>query len=262
MRNLKFPEIDKKIQQSVYGAWGGSNSNEPPNFNQLNSLNEMPNGGWYDNGDGITIISNGSGGSGGYGSGGNWDYGDNGSYDNGGYWGDPGGSGGGSEYYQEVTNWTTNDFFDHYHNGNGEEVSLTSMGLRDEVIASDVYLQMMTNVNNQIENFVHDQVSKGSNYSGKFEFTWDFNNVYDFTSTSGLFAIGRATISGVFLGSFVIDEAGKINVNGTIDLDFHDRFEDPWDIINLTNGSWDPTGVPYDINDSWQQQIQMEDIRP
>jgi hypothetical protein len=50
MRNLKFPEIDKKIQQSVYGAWGGSNSNEPPN------------GGWFDNGDGITIISNGSGG--------------------------------------------------------------------------------------------------------------------------------------------------------------------------------------------------------
>ncbi|MFH6987868.1 hypothetical protein ACHRVW_08995 [Flavobacterium collinsii] len=258
MRNLKFPEIDKKIQQSVYGAWGGSNSNEPPPID----------GGWLDN---VNVGPSGgsSGGSGGYGSGGSWDFGDNGFYDNGGYWGDAGSEsessdaiGGGSEYYQEVTNWTTNDFFDHYHNGNGEEVSLTSMGLRDEVIASDVYLQMMTNVNNQIENFVHDQVSKGSNYSGKFEFTWDFNNVYDFTSTSGLFAIGRATISGVFLGSFVIDEAGKINVNGTIDLDFHDRFEDPWDIINLTNGSWDPTGVPYDINDSWQQQIQMEDIRP
>ncbi|GIQ60554.1 hypothetical protein Flavo103_36900 [Flavobacterium collinsii] len=83
MRNLKFPEIDRKIQQSVYGAWGGSNSNEPPN------------GGWFDNGDGITIISNGSGGSDSYGSGGSWDYGNNGSYDNGGYWGDSGGSGGG-----------------------------------------------------------------------------------------------------------------------------------------------------------------------
>jgi len=48
MRNLKFPEIDKKVQQSVYGAWGGSNSNDP-------NPPPPPNGGWYDNGDGITI---------------------------------------------------------------------------------------------------------------------------------------------------------------------------------------------------------------
>jgi hypothetical protein len=82
MKDLIFPEISKEIQQSVFGAWGGSNSNEPPN------------GGWYDNGDGITIISNGGGGSGG--SGGSWgDIGGNGGYDNGGYWGDQGGSGGG-----------------------------------------------------------------------------------------------------------------------------------------------------------------------
>ena len=88
MRNLKFPEIDKKIQQSVYGAWGGSNSNEPPPID----------GGWLDN---VNVGPSGgsSGSSGGnYGSGGSWDYGDNGSYDNGGYWGDSGGSGGGSGY--------------------------------------------------------------------------------------------------------------------------------------------------------------------
>lgn len=89
MRNLKFPEIEKKVQQSVYGAWGGSNSNDP-------------NGGWYDNGDGITIIGNGGGG-----SSGGWDYGDNGSYDDGGYWGDYGG-GGGSSY----------DFGDNFINSN------------------------------------------------------------------------------------------------------------------------------------------------
>ncbi|GIQ60558.1 hypothetical protein Flavo103_36940 [Flavobacterium collinsii] len=85
MRNLKFPEIDKKIQQSIYGAWGGSNSNEPPPID----------GGWLDN---VNVGPSGgsSGGSGGYGSGGSWDFGDNGFYDNGGYWGDPGGSGGGS----------------------------------------------------------------------------------------------------------------------------------------------------------------------
>ncbi|MBF4485720.1 hypothetical protein [Flavobacterium sp. CSZ] len=52
MTDLNFPEISKEIQQSVYGACGGSNSNDP-------------NAGWYDNGDGITIIGNGGSGGGG-----------------------------------------------------------------------------------------------------------------------------------------------------------------------------------------------------
>lgn len=77
MRNLKFPEIKKKVQQSVYGAWGGSNSNEP-----------VYDGGWLDE----VVIGGGDSG-GGSGSSGSWDYGDNGSYDNGGYWGDYGGGG-------------------------------------------------------------------------------------------------------------------------------------------------------------------------
>ena len=101
MRNLKFPEIDKKIQQSVYGAWGGSNSNEPPPID----------GGWLDN---VNVGPSGgsSGGSGGYGSGGSWDFGDNGFYDNGGYWGDAGSeseseSGSGSEFYGQIPNLPT-----------------------------------------------------------------------------------------------------------------------------------------------------------
>ncbi|MFH7017575.1 hypothetical protein [Flavobacterium sp. FlaQc-47] len=77
MRNLKFPEIEKKVQQSVYGAWGGSNSNEP-----------LYDGGWLDE-----VVIGGGGSGGGNGSSGSWDYGDNGSYDNGGYWGDYGGGG-------------------------------------------------------------------------------------------------------------------------------------------------------------------------
>lgn len=80
MKNLNFPEISKEIQQSVYGAWGGSNSNDP-------------NGGWFDNGDGITIITNpGSGGSGGSDGGFDWNS-LGGGNDNGGF--DFHGSGGG-----------------------------------------------------------------------------------------------------------------------------------------------------------------------
>ncbi|PRZ21575.1 hypothetical protein [Flavobacterium granuli] len=170
-----------------------------------------------------------------------------------------GGSAGGGDPTPE---WGISDFFGHYNNGNGEPVSLFDMGLRDDVISSDIYLQMMTNVNNQIENFVHNQVAQGSNYPGTFQFSWDFNNSYDFTLEAGLFAVGSATIAGQFSGTFTIDNEGKINVNGYLDLNFHDRFEDPWDLLNATNGSWDPTGTPYDINDNWQQEILMQNIVP
>ncbi|GGF28107.1 DUF6973 domain-containing protein [Flavobacterium limi] len=79
MKDLNFPEISKEIQQSVYGAWGGSQSNDP-------------NGGWYDNGDGITIITNPGGGSGG----GSGDWGSGGIGDDGGdQWDQPGSGGGG-----------------------------------------------------------------------------------------------------------------------------------------------------------------------
>ena len=169
-----------------------------------------------------------------------------------------GGFGGGGS----ISEWGIGDFFNHYNNGNGETVSLFEMGLRDDVVSSDIYLQMMTNVNNQIENFVHNQVAQGSNYPGTFQFSWDFNNSYDFTLETGLFAVGSATISGQFSGVFTIDNDGKINVNGSLDLNFHDRFEDPWDLLNATNGSWDPTGTPYDINENWQQEILMQNIIP
>lgn len=75
MSNLKFPEIEKKVQQSVYGAWGGSNSSSEITYD----------GGWLDE----VIIGGGSGG-----SSGDWDWGTNGN-DDGSNWGDQSGGGGG-----------------------------------------------------------------------------------------------------------------------------------------------------------------------
>ena len=114
MRNLKFPEIEKKVQQRIYGAWGSSNSNDP-NGGYID-LNEVIIGGGGSGGGGgidyyipldeVTVGGGGSGG--GSGSSGGWDYGDNGSYDNGGYWGDTGGSGGtSSELYGQIPNLPT-----------------------------------------------------------------------------------------------------------------------------------------------------------
>ncbi|WP_428228682.1 hypothetical protein [Flavobacterium sp.] len=104
MRNLKFPEIEKKVQQSIYGAWGSSNSNDP-NGGYIDLDEIIIGGGGSGGGGGIDyyipldeVIVGGGGSGGGSGSNGGWDYGNNGSYDNGGYWGDSGGSGGGAGY--------------------------------------------------------------------------------------------------------------------------------------------------------------------
>ncbi|MFK7001513.1 hypothetical protein V3470_10430 [Flavobacterium oreochromis] len=158
--------------------------------------------------------------------------------------------------------WGVSEFFNHYNNANGEPVNLNDIGLRDDVKNSDTYLQMMTNVNDQIEQYVHDYIAQNGPTDGPVGFVWDFNNSYDFTLNEDLFAIGSATFEGHFYGEFSIDDKGHINVSGILDLDFHDTFEDPWDLINMFPGSWDPTGTPFDIDDHWQQEILMYDIRP
>ena len=96
--------MKKKVQQSIYGAWGSSNSNDP-NGGYIDLDEVIIGGGGSGGGGGIDyyipldeVIVGGGGSGGGSGSSGGWDYGDNGSYDNGGYWGDTGGSGGEAGY--------------------------------------------------------------------------------------------------------------------------------------------------------------------
>lgn len=197
--------------------------------------------------------SSGSGGSGGGG----------GSDGGGSYWVDNNGDGiNDYDQTQDPPEWGMIDFFSHYDNGNGQAVNLNDMGLRDDVILSDVYLQIMTNVNNQIEALVHDQVAKGNNQPGTYQFTWDFNNTYDFTLVPDLFALGGSVLGGQFSGTYTLDADCNINVNGTLSMNFHTTFEDPWDIFNVIPGSWDGTGTPYSIDDNWEQEILMQNIKP
>jgi hypothetical protein len=179
------------------------------------------------------------------------------------YWVDNNGDGiNDADQTQDPQEWGLLDFFDHYNNGNGQAVTLDQMCLRDDVIASNVYLEIMTNVNNQIEALVHAQVAQGNNQPGTYQFTWDFNNTYDFTLAPDLFALGGSVLGGKFSGVYTLDANCNINVNGTLNVNFHTTFEDPWDIVNAAPGSWDPTGIPYSIDDTWQQEILMQNIKP
>lgn len=86
MKELNFPEISKEIQQSVYGAWGGSNS-QNQDVDYYIPLDEVVVGGGGGSGD-----SGGSGG--GFDWGGSGGIGDDGGYD----YGSGGGGGGGADY--------------------------------------------------------------------------------------------------------------------------------------------------------------------
>ncbi len=86
MKELNFPEISKEIQQSVYGAWGGSNS-QNQDVDYYIPLDEVVVGGGGGSGD-----SGGSGG--GFDWGGSGGIGDDGGYD----YGSGGGGGGSAEY--------------------------------------------------------------------------------------------------------------------------------------------------------------------
>lgn len=96
MKDLSFPEISKEVQQSVFGAWGGSNSQ---------SQDYDYDGGWLDE----VVVGGGgsSGGSGGSGGGFDWPGGGEG--------GDPGydygGGGGGGGGYDYGENFVSPDSF-------------------------------------------------------------------------------------------------------------------------------------------------------
>jgi len=153
--------------------------------------------------------------------------------------------------------WGNLDFLQHYFFGGGVPVHLDQIGLRDDVMRSDVYEQVMINVRDQITEYVQQQIALGSNYEGNFQFFWDFNNSYDFTLEDDLFAIGSATLEGDFQGQFVIDENGNISsISGELVINFTDYFQDPADLLNLIPGSWDPVGSnPFLILDSWTENL-------
>ena len=42
---------------------------------------------------------------------------------------------------------------------------------------------------------------------------------------------------------------------GIITYFFEDIFTDPYDLLNIIPGEWNPDGKPYKITDTWQKEI-------
>jgi len=237
MRNLSFPEISKEVQQSIYGAWGSSRSDDPTYYG--GSLDE------------VIVGPSGGGNSGGGGSS-DWGFGDDqNQYQGGGdnYGGS--GGGGGDLPSENQSEWSNSLFMDHYFHGNGQNVSLAAIGFEDDIRESNVYTEMLGRVNDQIEASIVSYIqAHGLQNNSTGPVQHEFVRSYGFTGDA--FAIGSATINGNVQGTFQIDSIGDVTWTAQIHMDFYDKFEDPYDVINAVPGSYDP-GTPYDIIGNWNE---------
>lgn len=117
---------------------------------------------------------------------------------------------------------------------------------------------------NDVNSQIVDEARKHA--SGGFEYR--FSKSYSFRPY--LFALGRATVSGIFRG--VVQYQDKMmSIAGTVDYLFHDKFTDPLDERQRAIGTSDPAaatpelleetehgGKYYDINGEWQTRFHAE----
>lgn len=74
---------------------------------------------------------------------------------------------------------------------------------------------------------------------------------------SGEWALGNVTISGEFYGD-VIKFGNRYFLIGKIHYSFYDIFTDPYDTFNLCPTAINWGGMPFEIQDSWTDTINVE----
>lgn len=105
---------------------------------------------------------------------------------------------------------TSMDMYNLYKNGQGKDVTLSQLGLIETIKKSVEKSTKTTGGKGTIqERFLNQLKSGGSTY---------FKRSYDFESD--VFAIGSATVSGVFNGTITETEDGKKHIEGIITYSF------------------------------------------
>jgi hypothetical protein len=173
--------------------------------------------------------------------------------------------------------WTDDDFFKHYKDFSGDDITLRETGyLKDVVEYFDKELGVYDRVNSQI---IDEAI-----ISGEGNFIYEFNNTYDLgkllpdfitpnqladLDNGVLFSFGESTISGTFIGDARREEEFLV-INGYITYDFYDEFADPYQLvesfdkvpfidrdeaIDIIETYTDTDGKPYKITDRWQTKF-------
>lgn len=233
MKNLEFPKISKKNQQSFFGAYGSAYSDDfwcdGGRGGELDTV-YITNYPSYDWGDTFGGEQN--------------DYPDADSYS--------GSSVNSDSGVEQVEPWGYEEFLAYYEGGDGAPVSLHQIGHFETIRNSSEFTELMERVNDQIEVKIQEYIDGGQASIGT-TIEYDFLNSYNFTSD--VFEIGSAYVSGVLSDlKFFTYPSGSIGWGGNIYLTFHDVFEDPLDIWDKIPGTFDYAD-PYIINESWTEMI-------
>ena len=155
----------------------------------------------------------------------------------------------GKDIYRKIDNegsakCSSLDMYCLYRSGQLKNITLRQLGLLDK-IQNVVEKGILTKkLGDPIQKRFLDQIKKGS---------YGFNNSYQFEFYK--FAIGNATVNGIFNGTVSQNDDGTLHVEGTITYRFTDIFTDPYDTFDFFSGEWNPDGVPYNIHDMWNVDI-------
>ena len=130
--------------------------------------------------------------------------------------------------------WSSEEFVNHYRTGNGRAVTLREIGHLIRVVN-----RYMSLVENKLKRQIADKARQNV---GKY-FNYPFVNTYQMQND--VFSIGDTTIGGLFYGTSKIQNA-LISIEGDLNFFITDEFADPMDIgIEL------PGSNIYSIMDKW-----------
>jgi hypothetical protein len=148
--------------------------------------------------------------------------------------------------------WTREDFIAYYFVGGGQEVSLSLIGLLQNVIG---YARTYSQPDGgSIFDRVASKIFIEAREKGEGSFESSFGRSYDLRPVR--YEFGDATIEGIGRVN-VVDKGDFLIVTAYIDYNFYDRFTDPLDEWNVIPGVYDlPGATPYDITDVWSTHLE------
>ncbi len=140
------------------------------------------------------------------------------------------------------------DMYQNYRNDGGD-LTLQEMGLLNDVQNYSTTRDKLSKFGNQISNHAAQQAAVLN--SGSHDLDLRFERSYPYEKHK--FAFGDATLSGDFQGTINVREDGSFSYSGDANVQFYDKFTDPYDTFDWVKGEWNPDGTPYNINGSWSQ---------
>ncbi len=141
------------------------------------------------------------------------------------------------------TVWSSEDFVNHYRNGDGRGVTLRQTGNLRSVVKE--YSRIVIDDPKRLPTQIADIARKSKNGS----FWDDFYKSYNMKDI--VFSLGKTTIGGEFSG-IGSEKNGILTISGKLDFYLKDEFKDPYDIYNLIPGTFELFGKIYPIYDKWQ----------